>query len=128
MKIVTPMDNDFDFEGCKALYDEYSKYMGNLCNFDEIVSNSHFYSFYEKNKRLLGCIYINSEGGKLFLSGFSVRKNHYKNIDAVKKVLTFYNCPMYAKTKNLSAVLLLKKCGFKIIKTDKNMKYLKKEI
>ena len=127
MKIVTPLDKDFDFEECQNLYNEFSQYMGNLCNFDEIVLNSHFYSFYEEGKGLIGCIYINSEDNKLFLSGFSVRKNHLKNIEAIKKILTFYNCPLYAKTKNLAALIVLKKCGFEIIKTDNDMKYLKKE-
>lgn len=127
MRIVTPLDKDFDFHECEKLYDEFSKYMGNLCSFGEIVSKSHFYSFYEEDKGLIGCIYISSEDNKLFLSGFSVRKNHKKNIEAVNKILTFYNCPMYAKTKNLSALIVLKKCGFEVIKTNNGMKYLKKE-
>ena len=127
MRMVTSIDSDFNYKECETLYKSVKTQMGNHCEFKKIVENSHFYSFYKGNL-LAGCIYITSEDGKLFLSGFSVRKNHLKNIEAVKKVVSFYNCSIWAKTKHRSAEIILKKCGFKLIKTDANkIKYLKKE-
>ena len=127
MKIVTPLDKEFDFKQCEKLYNEVIELMGNECSFLDLVLNSHFFSYYEEEK-LVGCIYVNEENGKLFLSGFSVRKNHKFNIGAVKKAVQFYNCDIFSKTKNRTAEILLKKCGFKLIKTDLDgMKYLKKE-
>ena len=127
MKILTPLDKNFDYKICKKLYNKISKFMGNECSFDDLIQKTHFYSFYDGEK-FAGCIYVVFEGGKLFLNGFSIRKNHKFNIGAVKKVLTFYNCDIYSKTKNKTAQFLLKKCGFELIKTDSDgMKYYKKE-
>ena len=126
MNIITSADSEFNYEECEALYNKLSEFMNNTCGFKDIVLNSHFYSFYEK-ERLLGCIYMNCENGDLFLNGFSVRKNHLKNMEAIKTVCSFYSCPVFAKTKNRTAEIVLKKCGFKLIKTDRNVKYLKKE-
>ena len=127
MRMVTSIDSDFNYQECETLYNNVKDQMDNHCEFKNIVENSHFYSFYNGNL-LAGCIYISSEDGKLFLSGFSVRKNHLKNIKAIKRVISFYNCPIYAKTKHRNAEIVLKKCGFKLIKIDENkIKYLKKE-
>lgn len=127
MRIVTSIDSDFNFFECRNLYNINSEYMNNNCSFEDIVYNSHFYSFYE-GKKLLGCIYIDKEeDGKLFLNGFSIRKNHKKNIEAINRVVKFYNCAIFAKTKNRTAEFLLKKCGFELFKTDENkIKYLKR--
>ena len=128
MKIIIPSDKEFNYRECEKLYLTNEKFMGNHCDFMDIVYNSHFYSFYE-NKELVGCIYVVDENNKLYLNGFSVRKNHLFNIKAVSTVVSFYNCPIFAKTKNRTAEILLKKCGFTLIKTNLNgMKYLKKEI
>lgn len=127
MRIVTPLDTDFNFEECEILYNKISPDMNNNCSFKDIIFNSHFFSFYEKNI-LLGCIYVTSEGGKLYLNGYSIRKNHKKNIKAIKKITAFYNCSIFAKTKNRTAEFLLKKCGFYHIETDNNgVKHYKKE-
>ena len=127
MKILIPFDKDFDFSACKNLYLKYEKFMGNNCNFEDLISNSHFYSFY-KNDMLTGCIYVVKEDGNLYLNGFSIPKNHLFNIDAILKVCGFYNCTIFSKTKNKTAEILLRRCGFKEFKTDKNgFKYFKKE-
>ena len=127
MKILTPQDKNFDYKTCKKLYVKISKFMGNECSFDYLVKNTHFYSFYD-NDKFAGCIYVVFEEDKLFLNGFSIRKNHQFNIEAVKKISSFYNCDIYSKTKNKTAQFLLKKCGFKFIKSYSNgIKYFKKE-
>lgn len=126
IRIINSIDETFNIRECENLYNKNRRYIGDLCNFQDIISNSHFYSFY-KNKTLLGCIYITLENNKLFLSGFSIRKNHQNNINAINKILTFYNCPIWSKTKNLTAILLLKKCGFEYQFTLDNIKYFKKE-
>lgn len=127
MRILTPLEEEFNYKECENLYNKIAHLMGNKCDFNDLVQKTHFYSFYDR-KSFAGCIYIVSEDEKLFLNGFSVRKNHKFNIDAVKKVLTFYNCEIYSKTKNKTAQFLLRKCGFNLIKTDSDgMKYYKKE-
>ena len=129
MKILIPNDKDFNYYQCEILYKKIKKYMNNDCSFSEIVKNSHFYSFYDDENNFIGCIYVSKEGEKLYLNGFSKRKAHQFNIEAVKKVLTFYNCAIFAKTKNRTAEILLKKCGFKLLfVTASGIKYLKKEI
>ena len=127
MSILTPKNEKFDYKICEKLYNKISKFMGNECKFNDLIENTHFYSFYDSDK-FAGCIYIVYEDEKLFLNGFSIRKNHKFNIAAVKKVLTFYNCDIYSKTKNKTAQFLLKKCGFELINIDSDgIKYYKKE-
>ena len=127
MKIVTPLDNDFNFTECKKLYLENEKYMNNICCFEDLINKSHFFSFY-KNGELAACIYMVSENDKVYINGYSVRKNHLFNMQAVKRICSFYSTPIFAKTKNKTAEVLLKKCGFKLLKTDSNgIKHLKKE-
>ena len=127
MRILTPQDKNFDYKICEKLYKKVAYLMGNKCDFSDLVSKTHFYSFYDGLK-FLGCAYVVSEDIRRFLNGFSVRKNHEFNMDAVKKILSFYNCDIYSKTKNRTAQFLLKKCGFDLIMTDSDgMKYYKKE-
>ena len=126
MKIVTALDKNFEYKKCEELYLKNEKFMNNTCSFKSIVQNSHFYSFYS-NKILLGCIYVTCENGKLFINGFSVRKNFKNNKNAINQVIKFYNCPIYAKTKNKTAIFLLKNCGFVLWKEQAEIKYLKKE-
>lgn len=127
MKILIPSDDDFDYRKCESLYNQNIELMNNYCSFEDIIRNSHFYAFY-KGKELISCAYVTDEGGKLFLSGFSKRKNHLFNVNVIKKILSFYNCEIYAKTKNKTAEFFLRKCGFIFIKKDKSqVKYYKKE-
>ena len=127
MRILIPKDVNFNFRECESLYNKNSLFLGNSCNFKDLVYNSHFFAFYDEEK-LVGCVYVTKEEDKLFLNGFSIRKNHKFNIEAVKKIVSFYTCPIYAKTKHKTAEFLLKKCGFSLIKTDSDgIKYLKKE-
>lgn len=127
MRILIQTDDDFNYRECEVLYNENCRFMHNSCSFKDIVYNSHFYSFY-KNDILVGCVYVVNEDGKLFLNGFSKRKNHKFNIEAVKKVLSFYNCEIYAKTVNKTAKFLLKKCGFVLIFiSDEGVMFFKKE-
>ena len=73
-----------------------------------------FYS--EDTGKLLGCIYLEDDNGRVCLSGFSIRKN-YKNIIKAIKLISdiFHEDDLYALTDKKSAIMVLLRCGFKKI-------------
>ena len=65
----------------------------NLPTIDEILNlKDCVFCFYNKNtSRLEGVIYIENIDGKIFLSGFSIKKHYLKNVLAVKTVSEYLN-------------------------------------
>lgn len=73
------------------------------------------YCFYdEKTNKLLGCIYLEDDEGRVCLSGFSCRKNYHNIIDAIKWVSNYLrHDDLYAMTDKRNARIVLLRCGFK---------------
>lgn len=116
------IDHCRDIEELKKLY--VSRPMPSQYNFDWLVNNPNLFCFYDEiNGNLRGFITIQLEGGKLTLSGTSVRKNMSDNIKAIITVCNAFKDNMYAYTKKKEAALVLKKAGFKHVSDDEYVRY-----
>lgn len=82
-----------------------------------LALNEYCFCFYDKNTgKLLGCIYLEDDNGRVCLSGFSVRKNYRVVIKAIKFISNLvHEDNLYALTDKKSAILVLLRCGFKKI-------------
>lgn len=90
-----------------------------------LALNEYCFCFYDKNTgKLLGCIYLEDDNGRVCLSGFSVRKNYRVVIKAIKFISDlFHEDDLYSLTDKKGAIMVLLRCGFK--KID-NETYLRK--
>ena len=118
MKVLTPLDNDFEFERCKRMYEYYNSRVQDDASFEEIVQNTFFYSFYDENEITL-CIYFYEIDGKLWVNGYGIRNRHLFNKRCFEKALSWFNCDIWANTKYKDVIWALLRCGF--IKFDKNI-------
>lgn len=82
-----------------------------------LALNEYCFCFYDKyTGKLLGCIYLEDDNGRVCLSGFSVRKNYRVVIKAIKFISSlFHEDNLYALTDKKSAIMVLLRCGFKKI-------------
>ena len=90
-----------------------------------LALDSYCFCVYDElTGKLLGCIYLEDDNGRVCLSGFSVRKNYDIVIKAIKFISEwFHKDDLYALTDKKSAIMVLLRCGFK--KID-NETYLRK--
>lgn len=82
-----------------------------------LALGDYCFCFYSKDTgKLLGCIYLEDDNGRVCLSGFSVRKNYRVVIKAIKFISNlFHEDNLYALTDKKSAIMVLLRCGFKKI-------------
>ena len=82
-----------------------------------LALGDYCFCFYSKDTgKLLGCIYLEDDNGRVCLSGFSVRKNYRVVIKAIKFISNlFHEDNLYALTNKKSAIMVLLRCGFKKI-------------
>ncbi len=82
-----------------------------------LALGSYCFCFYKKETgKLLGCVYLEDDDGRVCLSGFSVRKNYDIVIRAIKFVSDlFHEDDLYSLTDKKSAIMVLLRCGFKKI-------------
>ena len=82
-----------------------------------LALNEYCFCFYsEDTGKLLGCIYLEDDNGRVCLSGFSVRKNYDIVIRAIKLISDiFHEDDLYSLTDKKSAIMVLLRCGFKKI-------------
>ena len=82
-----------------------------------LALGDYCFCFYSKDTgKLLGCIYLEDDNGRVCLSGFSVRKNYDIVIRAIKLISDiFHEDDLYALTDKKSAIMVLLRCGFKKI-------------
>ena len=82
-----------------------------------LALDKYCFCFYSKDTgKLLGCIYLEDDNGRVCLSGFSVRKNYRVVIKAIKFISSlFHEDNLYALTDKKSAIMVLLRCGFKKI-------------
>ena len=119
----------FDKKAISDLYNERPEELEDI-SLDYILSDklnalNQIYCFYTDDLSvLLGVIFFTEQDNKLFLSGFSVRKNLKNIIIALKIIINAYKCDIYSETKSKAAVRVLKMVGFEQIGTNL---YLRKE-
>ena len=82
-----------------------------------LALGEYCFCFYSKDTgKLLGCIYLEDDNGRVCLSGFSVRKNYDIVIRAIKLISDiFHEDDLYSLTDKKSAIMVLLRCGFKKI-------------
>ena len=82
-----------------------------------LALGDYCFCFYSKDTgKLLGCIYLEDDNGRVCLSGFSVRKNYDIVIRAIKFISDiFHEDDLYSLTDKKSAIMVLLRCGFKKI-------------
>ena len=82
-----------------------------------LALGDYCFCFYSKDTgKLLGCIYLEDDNGRVCLSGFSVRKNYRVVIKAITFISSlFHEDNLYALTNKKSAIMVLLRCGFKKI-------------
>ena len=82
-----------------------------------LALGDYCFCFYSKDTgKLLGCIYLEDDDGRVCLSGFSVRKNYDIVIRAIKLISDiFHEDDLYSLTNKKSAIMVLLRCGFKKI-------------
>ena len=125
MNIYCQNHPKFNYSEAKKLYDECKSKIESEDDFNEVLKDTHFYSFFIDGK-FIGCIYLYLIDDKVFMNGFASRGHHLGNIEAIKKTIDSYNCDIYAKSHQKPAILCLLRCGFK--KIDNNLyKYERKK-
>ena len=82
-----------------------------------LALGDYCFCFYSRETgKLLGCIYLEDDNGRVCLSGFSVRKNYDNVIRAIKLISDFFHKDdLYSLTNKKSAIMVLLRCGFKKI-------------
>jgi len=114
MRVITPLNKDFDYETNKQLFDKANNTIGEKCTFDEVISKYQFFSYYKQDE-YLGFIYFFYEDGKLFICSASVPKRYQDTYKCLLESLTYYSCDIYANTSQRHVKLILLRAGFKKI-------------
>ena len=112
MKIVIPTSPDFNYEECKKLFYDNQKLLEDFSDFDDVIKQTFFYSFFVNGVHI-GCIYYYEFDGKLYVNAVAYRKTHLINMECFKKSLTWWNCDIYARTHHKTAIYTNLKCGIK---------------
>ena len=109
-------DKDFAYADCKNLFDKHSKELRDD-NFDGVLSNSQFYSFYiPMTNELLGCIYYFRKDNRTYVNAFASRGHHLINLECFKETLKWFDEDIYAEVTEKTSRLCVLRCGFKRVK------------
>lgn len=115
MQVLIPSNPNFNYLQCKKLYEDNQHLIEDYEKFDDVITNTFFYSFFV-NGRHIGCIYYYEIDNKLYVNAVAYRKTHLINIECFKKSLSWWNCDVYARTHHKTAIYTILKCGFKKVK------------
>jgi hypothetical protein len=118
MRILIPVDKNFNYQECKKLFEDNQHLIEDYENFDDVIKNTFFYSFLVNSKHI-GCIYYYEQDNRLYVNAVAYRKTHLINIECFKTSLTWWNCNIYARTHHKTAIYMILKCGFE--KISKNL-------
>lgn len=82
-----------------------------------LALDNYCFCFYDElTEKLLGCIYLEDDDGRVCLSGFSIRKNYKNVIKAINFISDLFHLDdLYSLTDKKSAIMVLLRCGFKKI-------------
>lgn len=87
----------------------------NIAKADAIIDNwdYHFCFYDDITYKLVGCIYLEDEDGKVMVSGFSKPKNYDNIIEAIQWLSNYMKSDtLYARTRVKAAKLVLLRAGF----------------
>lgn len=105
----------FDKETARELFEANKKLIEDQRGFESYLTR-WFFNIYERG-RFIGCIFCYHLDGKDWVGGFSKRKTHWQNLEALNKVKTCFPV-LYAETRQKSAAFILRKAGFVKIEQD----------
>lgn len=117
MKVRIPLDNDFEYKRCKKMFEKYNTRVNDDAAFEDIISNTLFYSFYDKTELTL-CIYFYGLNGKVWVNGYGIRNKHLFNKVCFTQALSWFNCDIWANTKYKDVAWALLRCGFKKVREN----------
>lgn len=117
MRVLIPSDKDFNYLQCKKLFEDNQHLIEDNEKFDDVIKNTFFYSFIV-NGRHIGFIYYYEQDNKLYVNAVAYRKTHLINIECFKTSLTWWNCDIYARTHQKTAIYTILKCGFHKVEKD----------
>jgi len=126
---VTLVYKDSPFFDCQTAQAEFERNLADLDDvngFAGIVSQGDFWNVY-KNGAYVGSVFvIMAEDNRLWLGGYAQRKRHKECAEALRLVCPLYD-RLYADTRHLNAVILLKEVGFKWLSRKKRMLIWRKQ-
>ncbi len=114
MQVLIPTDKDFNYLQCKKLYEDNQDLIEDYEKFDDVIKNTFFYSFLIDGRHI-GCIYYYEIDNRLYVNVVAYRGTHLINLECFKKSLTWWNCDIYARSHQKTAIYGMLKCGFKKI-------------
>ncbi len=112
----------FDKKTAKKFFMINKKNLEDKNGFEYLLFNSRFFNVH--NNGYIGSVFV-YEGcdNKKYIGGYAKRKHHKEVVEGLKFVSEMFD-EIYAHTNHLSAVIALKKAGFKWV--DKEKRLLKK--
>lgn len=117
MKVLIPVDKDFEFERCKKMFIENQSRVKDDATFEEVIRDTFFYSFYDCDGITL-CVYFYEKDDKLWVNGYGIRKKHLFNKKCFEQALDWFNCDIWAITPYKDVSWALLRCGFRKVKDD----------
>lgn len=112
--VFIPTDYEFNYKELKKLYKRNQKLLDDERSFKELTKNTFIYSFF-KEKKFICCIYYYEEQGKMYVNAFSTRHHHEDNMLCFKESLNWFNCDIFARSRQKTSILCLLKANFKKI-------------
>lgn len=128
--MVTLVYKDSPFFDRKTAETEFVRNLPDLDDvngFDKIVGQGDFWNAYENGAYFGSVFVIRAEDNRLWIGGYAQRKRHKECAEALKLVCPLYE-RLYADTRHLNAVILLKEVGFKWLNRKKRMLIRRKKI
>lgn len=121
MKVSIFSDKDFRYKDCKELFYKSNETLEEALDFDGLIKKYQLFQYTHENK-LIGCLYYYFEDDKLFVATFANKGFAEEKYKCLKESLTYYDCDIYARTKQRHVAIALLRCGFKKI-SDNLYKY-----
>lgn len=119
--MVTLVYKDSPFFDGKTAETEFVRNLPDLDDvngFAEIVRQGDFWNVYANGAYVGSVFVIMAEDNRLWIGGYARRKRHKECVAALRLVCPLYD-RLYADTRHLNAVILLKEVGFKWLNRKK---------
>lgn len=119
LNVTIPPQKEFPYFEARKMYEENQDKLEDFADFDDTIRNTLFFAFTGDNNELLGLIYYYMlEDGLTYVNGVAGKKHHLTNLRGLKWTLGGFDCDIYARSKQKSAILCLLRLGFKKVKEN----------
>lgn len=113
--LINPESPFFDKEAARELFELNRDKLEDQRGFESYLT-CWFFNIYERGA-FIGCIFCYHQDGKDWVGGFTKRKTHRQNLEALNKVKSCFPV-LYAETRQKAAELILKKADFVKMEPD----------